>query len=359
MINLIICIYIGCILIQLLYWCNLFNSLQPEKDIDAKPVLHTIVSCFKNEGNKLPIFLDEIQHQKTNEILLVDDFSTDESVSTIKQKDIKNVKILKASKNRPGKKNALLTGVEGATHEFIVLTDVDCCPASDMWSSYMTSKLQYADVVLGYGPMRKLSGVIALFSRYETYLTAIQYLSYAQRGSPYMGVGRNLAIKKSLATPHLRRLDNDQLASGDDDLLVQALSTTNNKITTCLDPSTFVYSNPPKDFRSFISQKSRHISTSTSYSWKHKFKLGLFAGTHILAYLLLVCTIVCCPQYFSIVFGFLILKWIIQFCVNSRLMSILDEKDLIWKTPILDIATFVYYVVLTPYLVFRNNKKWS
>ena len=34
--------------------------------------------------------------------------------------------------------------------------------------------------------------------RFETMLTALQYFSYAIDGKAYMGVGRNLAYKKSI-----------------------------------------------------------------------------------------------------------------------------------------------------------------
>jgi hypothetical protein len=34
--------------------------------------------------------------------------------------------------------------------------------------------------------------------RFETFHTAMQYLSYALAGIPYMGVGRNLSYKKDI-----------------------------------------------------------------------------------------------------------------------------------------------------------------
>ena len=42
----------------------------------------------------------------------------------------------------------------------------------------------------------KKAGMLNKLIRFETFHTALQYLSYALAGIPYMGVGRNLSYKK-------------------------------------------------------------------------------------------------------------------------------------------------------------------
>ena len=51
-------------------------------------------------------------------------------------------------------------------------------------------------------PLHKKKGFFNKMVRWETFHTALQYLSYAQSGMAYMGVGRNLSYKKSVFFRH-------------------------------------------------------------------------------------------------------------------------------------------------------------
>ncbi len=223
----------------------------------------------------------------------------------------------------------------------------------------MTDALQSADATLGYAPMHKIGGWIPTYARYETYLTAIQYLSYAQLGIPYMGVGRNMAVRKETALPLLLAMQDDKLASGDDDLLVQGIYKNGGSISTILHKDTYVYSDPPRTFMAYIRQKSRHITTSTQYSWLHKILLAVFAGTHMLTYLLIVLVAIIYPDHIGTVAALLGVKWTVQMIVNVKLMKILDEKELWFIFPLLDIATFVFYIILSPYLLLKRRNHWN
>lgn len=92
-------------------------------------------------------------------------------------------------------------GIAQAQHEWVVLTDADCRPASPRWLRHVAGKTGPAtEVILGYGPLEKRPGFLNAFARFETAMTAIQYFSYALAGIPYMGVGRNLAYRKAALT---------------------------------------------------------------------------------------------------------------------------------------------------------------
>jgi len=246
--------------------------------------------------------------------VLVDDFSTDGGLATVTVGSDHRIRSLQASVDRAGKKAALHTGVTSSTHNTVILTDADCRPATAQWSAKMAAQLTVSDAVLGYAPMSKVPGAVSTFARYETWLTAVQYLSYAAAGMPYMGVGRNMAVSQAKATPILAAMMGDSLASGDDDLLIQGID---GPIATCLHPDTFVYSKPPQSW--------------TAYYVSHV------------------------PAVVTII----VIKWAVQMAVNSRLMKVLDENDLWWKFPLLDITTFVYYMVMTPIMMTKNTSKWS
>ena len=76
------------------------------------------------------------------------------------------------------KKYALTLGIKAARYNHLLLTDADCQPGSSLWiaemSSYFSDK---TSIVLGYGKYQsKPYALVNLFVRYETLITAIQFL---------------------------------------------------------------------------------------------------------------------------------------------------------------------------------------
>ena len=76
------------------------------------------------------------------------------------------------------------------------------------------------EIVLGYGGYERRSSLVNFLIRYETLWVAIQYLSYALSGRTYMGVGRNMAYRKSLFIKNKGFSSHYTVASGDDDLFI-------------------------------------------------------------------------------------------------------------------------------------------
>lgn len=58
---------------------------------------------------------------------------------------------------------------------------------------------------------------------------SLRYLGMALAGNPYMGIGRNLAYRKSLYEKHKGFADHLQLQRGEDDLFINAVA---NKYNT-------------------------------------------------------------------------------------------------------------------------------
>ncbi len=143
------------------------------------------------------------------------------------------------------------------------------------------------EVVLGYSPYKKGPGVLNKIIRFDTFHTALQYLSYALAGIPYMGVGRNLSYKKDVFLRNKGFSAINHVPGGDDDLFINKVATRENTAIV-VDPDTFTVSEPKKTFGEWYRQKSRHYSTAKYYKPLHKFLLGLYSFTHILFYPLLI-----------------------------------------------------------------------
>jgi glycosyltransferase involved in cell wall biosynthesis len=160
----------------------------------------SIVVCFKNEEKNISRLLDFLceQDYPDYEIIMVDDYSDDASVEFIAAYDDPKIKLIKAGINIPGKKAALETGIKHAKNNIIALTDADCEGNLD-WLKHIVKSVPDNGCVLGYAPIYPSDSIVSIFASYESWLTGVQYLSYAILKNPYMGVGRNMAYYKDMS----------------------------------------------------------------------------------------------------------------------------------------------------------------
>ena len=112
-------------------------------------------------------------------------------------------------------------------------------------------------------------------------MVAMQYLSYALAGFPYMGVGRNLSYTRTMFFAGGGFTSHYKISSGDDDLLIgQIAKKKNTRIE--VSPESFIYSEPKTTFREWVKQKQRHLTTGRFYKGKFKLLLGAFSITQLL-----------------------------------------------------------------------------
>src|SRR5690606_24572612 len=106
-------------------------------------------------------------------------------------------------------------------------------------------------------------------------LTAIQYFAFGWLKNPYMGVGRNLAYRKSLFLEQKGFNNILHVTGGDDDLFVNLYARGSNTRLN-LSPEGQTYSMPKTTWREFYRQKVRHLSVGKRYRFSHRFLLALF-----------------------------------------------------------------------------------
>lgn len=356
------------ILIQLLYYLFIFAKLafykEKTKDYTQNSPL-TVIICAKDEArnlvNNLPGVLVQ-NYNTTHSILVVNDNSTDESKYILEelQKSFKQLQVLpltQHSSNIQGKKFPLSMGIMSAKTELLLLTDADCIPATEFWMQKMqmpfTSEI---DIVLGYGPYKKKPGFLNKLIRFETFHTALQYFSYALLGIPYMGVGRNLAYKKSLFLKNKGFSSINHIPSGDDDLFISQVANKNNT-AIMIDKDTFTLSEPSKTWKQWIHQKSRHYTTGKYYKPKIKFLLGTYALSGFLVYPLLILSCIFFNVWIAL--GVYFLRMITLAFIWKKTMDKLDESDL-WKWfLIFDLWQFVYYLIFARALFKKPSQKWK
>ena len=280
------------LVIQIIYY-SIYLKVSSHKTknhiIDKFPV--SIVICARNEAISLQKNLPAILEQDYSdfEVIVVNDCSednTDMVIAELRQTypHLRSTTINKDKKFTHGKKLALAVGIKGAEHEWLILTDADCKPTSKNWIYSMQHNFsEDASIILGYGGYRRRKGLLDKFIRFDTLYIAMQYLGLAISGKPYMGVGRNLAYRKSLFFKSKSFSQHSHLLSGDDDLFINQVATKNNTKVE-LHKDSQVVSEPVRTWRKWMQQKRRHLTTFSYYRSGSKFYLGLELLSRILFY---------------------------------------------------------------------------
>lgn len=277
----------------LLYFCfeyALLISVQfitnpPLEKNKERPV--SVIIAAKNEAENLSQNLVSILNQNYSvfEVIVVNDQSQDSTKMVLISlaERYKHLKIIHVNTDiKSSKKTALDFGIKNAKYEHLVFTDADCKPMTKYWlKTIQTYFSEQQELVLGFSPYQKKPGFLNALIRYETLQTAVNYFGFAKLGLAYMGVGRNLAYTKGLYEKNRGFQSHEHLLSGDDDLFVNQVNS-QYQIGLCLNPESFMQSQPKTDFKSWIDQKRRHITAAAHYKFKHKLLLGFQYLTKVL-----------------------------------------------------------------------------
>lgn len=355
-------------LIQLFYYLFFFTRLASYKPL-IKPVSHThpvsVIICARDEAanlaKNLPGSLVQ-EYRTTHEVIVVNDNSFDDSKYLLEQlqrefKQLHVVELKQEAQLIPGKKFPLSIGIKTAKYEIVLLTDADCVPASESWIQKMQETYDdETEIVLGYGAYHKRKGLFNKLIRWETFHTALQYLTYALAGRPYMGVGRNLSYKKKIFFRHKGFSAHNHVSSGDDDLFINTAATKiNTKIN--IDADAFTLSEPVTGWGQWVKQKKRHYSTGKYYKAFHKYLLGMYSLSHFLFYPLLAISVIFFSWKLSVVV--FTVRFLVQAFVLYPAMKKLNEKDLYPLFLFFDIWMFFYYLIFAHTLIKQPKPGWK
>ncbi len=354
-------------LIQLFYYGWFFRRLafytSPSKEHSQQHPVSVII-CARDEAARLVSNLTGALVQtypSSHEVIVVNHNSQDDTRFLLDEfkKTFKGLHIVNLEHEAlgiPGKKYPLSMGIKEALYEIVLLTDADCIPVSEFWMQKMQDGYDNGiEVVLGYSPYKKGPGVLNKIIRFDTFHTALQYLSYALAGLPYMGVGRNLSYKKDVFLRNKGFSAINHVAGGDDDLFINKVA---NKKNTAIvvDPDSFTISEPKKTWGEWVRQKSRHYTTARYYKPLHKFLLGLYATSHTLYYPLLITSLFFDWRLTLSLYG---IRLIIQGVIFNKAMRRLGEADLFPWWWLLDIWMFLYYLIFSTTIWKKPRTTWK
>lgn len=341
-------------LVQLFFFLRYFAVIpgfKTKKEASGNAPVSVLIVA-KNEYDNLQKFLPALMEldYPEYEVIVVNNGSWDGSDKLLETFSatyprLKVVTIAEDEKYPKGKKFGLTLGIKAAKYDILVLTDADCIPRSANWLKHISAAYgPDTEVVLGYSPYQKESTLLNAFIRFETLYTAMQYLSFALRGYPYMGVGRNLSYKKETFFRVKGFAAHNHVVSGDDDLFVNSVANAKNT-RICIHRESFVESIPKQSYAEWMHQKRRHLSTGIYYKGSDKTRLGLLHSSHVLFWLSAIAAAVFAPSFLIVLLCGIALRLIVTLVVFYLDARKLREKNLWLLWPLFDLFYPVYYCV--------------
>ncbi len=327
-----------------------------------KPI--SIIICAQNEldnlRRNLPVIL--AQNYFNFEVIVVNDQSSDASnffldELALRHKNLVVVDIDDFVKHSLGKKFALTLGIKTAKHEHLLLTDADCMPNSKDWVKLMSSNFNNAEIILGYGAYERKKGLLNKIIRFDTFIIAQQYLSFALSGKTYMGVGRNLAYKKSLFFDNKGFASHMHIASGDDDLFIQEISK-ERPVAIEISNNSHTISEVMQSWKDWMYQKRRHLSTAPLYKNKFKVLLSLYPLFQFVFFLSLILLVIFQSDLFYIII-LLVIRLLISYITCYKQMKHLNVLDLYWLHPLYEFLHLLIQGKFVLLNLFSKPKRWS
>jgi glycosyltransferase involved in cell wall biosynthesis len=267
------------------------------------------------------------------------------------------VRVLHTPEHITGKKFGITLGIRAAKHDWILLTDADCRPNDKSWIRMMSRNFhQPHELVLGFSSYKRYPGLLNAFIRFETFLTGIQYVALSRLRVPYMGVGRNLAYKKSLFLENKGFHRHQSITGGDDDLFVNQHGIGRNTVDAT-GADLLVWSEPKKTWREFYFQKVRHLFAGKRYRVGSRLTLGFFSFSWLALWFFTLPVTLLMPAARWILLG-IILRWILMISLFNIAPRKLGDRFEAWKVPLLDFIYAFYYLVAGMKAAVSKKVRW-
>lgn len=356
--------------VQLFYYLRFFLAVSLYKHPDdankeKKPV--SVIICARNEAENLRNFLPSILQQDypDYEVIVVNDCSEDDTYYVLGEFLLKYPRLKISTINKDprfthNKKFAQFIGIKAASNDILLFTDADCHAVSEHWIEGMASNFnEKTEIVIGYGGYMKKKSILNKYIRYDTFMIALQYLGMAIRGVPYMGVGRNMAYRRSLFFRKHGFEGHTHLISGDDDLFVNANA---NKENTRVEfrKENHTRSLPCSTLKGWILKKKRHFITAPYYKTRHKFLIVTEPVSRVLFYVSFIILII--SQFlWQITLALFGLRLISQIVVLIPGQERLNERGIAGYSLIFDIfSPVINSVIYLSNTISRSGiNKWK
>lgn len=264
------------LLVYALYLLRFYTGLKKSSpDLNYKKRTVSVVIAARNEekniGQLLTSLVNQSYPKELFEIIIADDRSSDKTSRIVEQfaerwHNIRLVKIEKTPPKTSPKKHALSQAINCSKGEVILLTDADCL-VTKYWIESMVSNFT-ADISMVAGFSRihltnwRRSSLLHKFEYFDFLLIFMAAAGAILSGKYFSCSNQNLAYLRSAYEKVGGFSKIKHLLSGDDVNLMQLFRKNSMKVSFSTIKHSFVYTQPVRDFRQLISQRSRWASNA-------------------------------------------------------------------------------------------------
>ncbi len=356
----------GLYLLVLAYLIKGWSALKRPKLLQqAYKTKVTILIAARDEEDNIAETIDDLLAQdyphELTEIIIVDDHSTDNTAQIILSYANRGVKLLQLKEDlalNSYKKKAITEAISRSTGDLLVATDADC----RMGSKWLSTVVGYYET---YNPVM-ISSPVTYFHE-KTFFERLQTLEFSFLigiGAAFIGNGRastcngaNLAYRKDVfyEVGGFKGIDN--LASGDDELLLQKVAKVYpGRIGFLKDIEAVVYTYAKPDIGAFIQQRRRWASKSTHYKDKKIVALAVGIWLFNLSLLINVIGGIFYAGFYKILGIELLLKLLFEGTFLLMVTAFFKRKSLVKWVLILS-PIHIFYVVYVG--LIGNSRKYA
>lgn len=267
-------LYLGVMMYVVVGW----NTLKrPQIKSEGYVTRVTVLIAARNEEESIHLTIDDILAQDypkhLTEIIIVDDHSTDRTSAIIASYAEQGVRLLQLNEDKPlnsYKKKAIAEAIKLSNGELMVATDADC----RMGTKWLSSIVGYYEEE---HPLM-ISSPVSFFEERSFFerLQSLEFYSLIATGAAFISNGHastcngaNLAYRKDVFYEVGGFKGIDDLASGDDELLLQKVAAKYpGRIGFLKWYDAIVYTHAKHNFKSFMQQRRRWASKSVKYKDK-------------------------------------------------------------------------------------------
>jgi biofilm PGA synthesis N-glycosyltransferase PgaC len=263
-----------------LYYAYSWSALPVENVNKTGTVIKfSIVIAARNEENNIGALIDSLHLQDYPadhfEIIVVDDHSVDHTASIAQLKGARLITLVGDEVNS-FKKKAIEAGITAAGNEWIITTDADCLPGP-LWLSGFASTITSQTIFLA-APVKihPAPNLIAKFQAVDFMILQTITGAVARRSELSMCNGANIAYRKEAFFSVNGFQGIDQIASGDDMLLMHKISKRfPGGVKYLKAKELIVETKAVNRWKEFFSQRVRWASKARSYQDKRIFPVLL------------------------------------------------------------------------------------
>lgn len=324
-------------IIQAVYYFCLYNRIILRSRAVKRDYIHftqetppiSVIICAHDESDNLRRNLTTVLEQDYPqfEVIVINDGNIAESEEYLTQLEEKYPHLYHSfvpdsSRYISRKKLAVTLGIKASKYDWLVFTEANCMPQSSQWLRLLARNFtSHTQVVLGYSGYERGKGWLHKRVAFDNLFTSMRYLGFALAGSPYMGIGRNLAYRKELFFREKGFSAHLNLRRGDDDLFINRIATVNNtRVETS--EGAVVRMQPVLRTKEWREEKIGYTSTARLYHGIQRWLVGFETSSRLAFHSCCAATLaVGIIRLHWVAAGIASLAWIMRFTLQAIIVN--------------------------------------